>query len=652
LSLFAPEIDPMLLARARAAGIALDDVSGAFEGIVPQYRFSYVLQKAKEFTATVQAFGNALQGALERRDAEELVRLQTTQQQHVLALTAQAKEWELSSARANLESTQRRRTSVQKRRSYYAGLLDAGLSDWETAEAIGTHTASAILASAATSNFIAAVLGLIPQIGSPFAMKYGGEEIKEGPGRVALALGQLADLAKNVATSASLEARNDRRREDWRFQRNQSSDEITQIDKQLEVANIACDLAEHGIKLHKKTIEHNEELLEYHENKFSALGLQTWLASQLQRNYRNAYNMAHRMARYAEQAYRFEREDYTTELFARAYWDASRAGLLAGNGLSLDLQALEQRYIETDAPKREIVDHHFSLRQWDAKALIALRQKGECTFDVPELFFDLSSPGDYRRRLRSVRMSIPAVAGPYVNVMATLSLVSSQMRYETTADLTDALRPRLDSITTSSARNDAGAFELNFRGEKYVPFEGAGTVSRWSLSLPTAARMFDYSTISDVVLHFDYTASFDGSFRDVVQGVSTGIVASVQDRLQTDGIVRAFSLKDEFPAQNARLMAGEGVDVEITQDYLPFFLQSATVKEATLAFAGSKEDSPSVGAVQLDGKVAGVPTKDSNLGAYSVPLAIRGGAPWSHRLQVGSVPSEARVWLIVRFAST
>ena len=57
---------------------------GAFDGMVPQYRFSYLLQKAKEFAGTVQSFGAALQSALERKDVEELVRLQTTQQQQIL----------------------------------------------------------------------------------------------------------------------------------------------------------------------------------------------------------------------------------------------------------------------------------------------------------------------------------------------------------------------------------------------------------------------------------------------------------------------------------------------------------------------------------------------------------------------------------------
>lgn len=651
LSLFAPEIDPMLLARARAAGIALDDVLGAFEGMIPLYRFPYLLQKAKEFAGTVQSFGAALQTALERKDAEELVLLQTTQQQQILALTTKAKEWELESAKANLEATERRMTAVENRRAHYAGLLEAGLSGWETAESIGTHTASIILGSAATSNFISAVFGLVPQLGSPFAMKYGGAELKEGPGRIAIALGQLADLAKNVATSAALEARNDRRREDWEFQRDQSRDELGQIEKQIEAAGIACDLAEHAIKLHEKNIEHNDELLEYHEDKFSALGLYTWLASQLQRAYREAYNMAYRMARYAEQAFRFEREDYTSELLSGQYWEAAYAGLLAGNRLTLDLQYLEQRYIETDQPKRELTDHIFSLRQWDPMALIELRQKGECKFKVLELFFDLASPGDYRRRLRSVRVTIPAVAGPYVNVMATLSLDWSQMRYERSLDLQDAPRPRVDSITTSSARNDAGVFELNFRGEKYVPFEGAGAISEWSLSLPTAVRMFDYNTISDVVLHLDYTASFDGLHRDVVQGVTTGIVASVQERLVSEGIVRVFGLREEFPAHYSRLVAGETVELEITQDHLPFLLRSATVKRASLAFAGIPEDAQGIGPVELNGESVGMPTEDEGIGGVSIPLAISGTAPWKPKIRVTSMPADTRVWLVLQLGA-
>jgi hypothetical protein len=570
----------------------------------------------------------------------------------ILALTTKAKEWELESAQANLESTMRRKTAVENRRAHYVGLLEAGLNEWESEEAVATHAASIMSGAAATLEFISAVLHLIPQLGSPFAMKYGGLETGTSVDKIHGGMRALAEVARGVAASSGLEARNERRQQDWEFQRDQSEDELSQIEKQLEVAEIARDLADHAIKLHEKSIEHNEELLEYHEDKFSGLGLYTWLASQLQRAYREAYTMADRMARYAEQAYRFEREDYSSELLSGQYWEAAQAGLLAGNRLMLGLQHLEQRYIETDQPKRELTDHFFSLRQWDPKALIQLRQKGECKFKVPELFFDLASPGDYRRRLRSIRVTIPAVAGPYVNVMATLSLDGSQMRYAPNLDLQDAPRPRVDSITTSSARNDAGVFELNFRGEKYVPFEGAGAVSEWSLSLPTAVRMFDYNSISDVVVHLDYTASFDGLHRDVVQGITTGLVASVQDRLASDGLVRAFSLRDEFPSPFAKLLAGDAAEIEITDDHLPFFLRGATIDEATLVVTNSGENTLNIGSVEVDGEPKGTPAEDEQLGGQSISLSASGQVPWKHALRVAGLSHDDRAYIVLSLKSS
>lgn len=641
LSLFAPPIDPMLLARARAAGLALDDALAAFDGAIPQYRFSHLMQKAKEFTGTVQSFGSALQAALERRDAEELTRIQSTQQQQILALTTKAKQWELASAQVNLDATIRRKIAVENRRTHYADLVTAGLNGWETIESIGTHTASTILGTAAAHNFFAAVLGLVPQLGSPFAMTYGGDQFQKGASRAGAALGQLADLSRNVASSAGLEARNARRSEDWKFQRDQSADELTQVEKQIKASEIACDIADHAIKVHEKNIEHNDYVLEYHRDKFSNLGLYTWLSSELQRSYREAFAMADRMARYAEQAYRFEREDYDTELLGGQYWDASRAGLLAGNRLVLGLQQLEQRYIETDLPKREIVEQHFSLRQWDPVALMQLRQKGECKFEVPELMFDLMSPGDYRRRLRSVRITIPAVAGPNINIMATLSLDSSQIRYAPNWDLQDAPRPRQDSITTSSARNDAGVFELNFRGEKYVPFEGAGAVSKWSLSLPAAVRMFDYSTITDVVLHLDYTASFDGMHREVVEGFSKGIVSSLQSRLAEDGVVRAFNLKEEFATEYRKLIAGEATTLKVTPDHLPFFMRSAEVAEASLVFAGFPAGEPALRNVEVDGVSVGTPSFDEALGASALSLGAGEPGAISRSIRIGRLSGGA-----------
>lgn len=58
--------------------------------------------------------------------------------------------------------------------------------------------------------------------------------------------------------------------------------------------------------------------------------------------------------------------------------------------------------------------------------------------------------------------------------------------------------------------NDAGMFDVNLRDERWLPFEGQGAVSTWSLILDPRDNNFDLSSITDVVLHLRYTARFGG----------------------------------------------------------------------------------------------------------------------------------------------
>jgi hypothetical protein len=69
----------------------------------------------------------------------------------------------------------------------------------------------------------------------------------------------------------------------------------------------------------------------------------------------------------------------------------------------------------------------------------------------------------------------------------------------------------IQSVVTSTGQNDAGLFEPNLRDERFLPFEGAGAISRWNVRLPKADNRFDFDTISDVVLHVRYTARPGGA---------------------------------------------------------------------------------------------------------------------------------------------
>ena len=118
--------------------------------------------------------------------------------------------------------------------------------------------------------------------------------------------------------------------------------------------------------------------------------------------------------------------------------------------------------------------------------------------------------------------AIPSVVGPYTGVNCSLTLQSSSLR--TSSLLANGTYARTgqddirftdyfgstDVIVTSTGNNDSSMFETNLREDRFLPFEGAGAISSWNLALPAQLRSFDYSTISDVILHIRYTARMAG----------------------------------------------------------------------------------------------------------------------------------------------
>ena len=582
LSLFAPEIDPGLLVRAKAAGLSLDDVLDSISGHLPPYRFSYLIAKAMSYAASVQSFGNALLSALEKKDAEELTLLRSAHEQNILKLTTRIKEWDIDAASETLQSIEAQKMTIENRRNYFLGLIETGLTDWEQTQQVTRHLASASRGTEASVLFLAGIAHIVPEVGSPFAMKYGGKQNADSLDCFGIANRALADLADQISASAGLEAGFQRRAQDWQRQVDQANDELAQLEKQVEAANIRVAIAEQSLEIQEKNREQIEDLETFYQDKFTALGLYTWLSTNLQLLYRQAYISAYGMARLAEQAYRFERGNPDDELLTHDYWDASRAGLLAGGRLLADLQEMERRYIETNYRELEI-NQSFSLTQIDPTALIHLKEEGRCTFDLPEFFFNLYYPGHYRRRIKAVRVTIPCVTGPYTNVSATLALTGSSIRKDAdlNSPLVDIPVSRTTHIATSSAQNDAGVFELNFRDERYMPFEGAGAVSSWELSLPKAFRPFDYETISDVILHVSYTAQFDEGLRGEVEDFNQNVEGSLVHSLKQQSVPRILSMRYDFSNEFQKLLHAspdETVQIQIMDKHFPIFMKGRNLK--------------------------------------------------------------------------
>ncbi|MEP6934849.1 MAG: hypothetical protein ABI988_13070, partial [Nitrospirota bacterium] len=157
----------------------------------------------------------------------------------------------------------------------------------------------------------------------------------------------------------------------------------------------------------------------------------------------------------------------------------------------------------------------------------------------------------------------------------------------------------------SSAQNDSGMFELNFRDDRYPPCEGAGVISSWSVELTRDRnlRQFDYDTIADVILHLRYTAREDqGDFRQAaVDHLNIDILPSAGTDLP---LLRLFDLKHEFPTQWYALfhpVAGSPhvLELPIRGQHFPVFAQEKTIELQAITIVARTDDNTALTA-QLD----------------------------------------------------
>jgi len=588
LPLLSPPIDPTLLANARASGLSIDELTSALSRDVPPHRFSVLLERAKAHASTVASFGAQLRSAVERRDAEELTKLRSVHRQNLLRLARRSRELEIQAAERGLEAAINRRQSAEQRKGFVEGLLERGLNPFEELQHTRLREAGDHQHVALDLTIVAGIMHLVPQLGAPTAITYGGSQLGAAASAAAGVASISAGIKSNAAASAQVQASFARRKESWTQQAEVLAREVRHLETLEATAQLRLELATEALTQHEQAVEQAEEEHAFLAEKVGASRLYDWLASQLGALYHEAFRGALATAQLAERAFVFERHD-AAERLSQDYWDEEHHGFLAGERLLVDLMHLEQRYLETDRRELEVTQT-FPLSQFDPEQLWALREAGECEFTIPELLFDLAYPGQYRRRIRAVRLTIPAVVGPHTNVSAMLVLESSRIRW--TADRTGEADvvppPPTDAIATSTAQGDGGVFELRFDAGRYLPFEGAGAVqSRWTLSLPKELRAFDYRSISDVLVHLSYTARHDEGLREEVDS-ETG---ELFEWVRVTGMPRVISMRRELGATFRRLLDAElGTEVafELESTHLPFLLRGhdTEVIEASIAVIG------------------------------------------------------------------
>ncbi len=722
LPLFDPPIDPAMLARAAAAGVDVAAVVAGVNQPAPLVRFGVLAAKAGELCQEVKSLGGALLSAIEKQDGEALAALRARHETATLQLAETVKYAQLQEAIKSREALEMSQDVVQARYTYYQQLLGVEADAIELADAEPLDTTSlasgafastestvksvvvdvdiddspvpALLAEgkkiskyearelglielaqvahdfAAVDDALAALLNVIPlfsidvkPIGTGAGTTFGGPNLAAiASGGAAVYRGVAGRLAHEAGRAARIGGYA-RREQDWQFQSNAAAGELNQIAKQLRAAEIREFMAHRELTNHRNQITQAQEIEtflvgEQPGGKTTTTAYYALMRRTVRELYNRSYALALETAQKAERALRNELGNPDLSFVQPSYL-AGQEGLFAGEKLHLDIRRMELAHLDQNRREYELTKH-VSLLQIAPLELVRLRATGRATFTVPEELFDLDTPGHHFRRIRSVSVSIPCVAGPYTGVACTARLLNSRVRtnplvtgdaYGEKADGDERFQYQLgatEAIVTSSGSNDSGLFETNLRDERLLPFEYRGVVGEWQLELAADPRPFDYDTITDVVLHIRYTARDGG--RPLRQAAS----AHLRSRIAAGsaaGSTRLLSVRHEFPSAWARFtaaQAGSGaadspraeLTLDLRREHYPFFageVPTAVTDVVLVARPSSDGPPPIVVARNAVGPAAGAGTVQltarDEFGGLQFGTMVAGAQDW------GDLPS-------------
>jgi hypothetical protein len=606
LPLYAPPINPLLAAEAAAAG----ETPSGLTPPTPIYRFATYLQKAVALANDVRSFGALILAALEKEDAETLAQLRANQELDIQTRMLDVKTQQVTEATDQITALQNQQAISQIRYNFYSS--QAFMNAWETQALALQGTAYLLNGTALPLDLAAMEANLVPNFsfgaegfgGSPeVTASFGGGNVAGSVNAAASAIRAAAGLLTSMGGMVGTQGSYQHRMDDWNLQAQVAQAEITQIGSQITAANDRLTIANSELSIQNEQINNAQAVSTFLTNKYTNAQLYDWMVTQLTTVCTQGYQLAYGLAQQAQNTYQYELGRYQDTFLQPSYWDSQHRGLTAGESLLFDLRRMEAQYLAQNARELELTKH-ISLAITQPMTLVQLIETGTCQVYLDESLFDTDHPGQYFRRLRSVALTIPCVTGPYTGVNADLTLTTAVLRTTSTLPAqgyvpATASTPPTDfttfsvttpigaTISTSSGQNDAGLFEVDLHDERWLPFEGQGAISAWTLELNPASNNFDFSTITDVVLHVRYTARLGISASTVLAavappaGVSRAIIVSVKNTFG-DALYSFFNPTNTTATQQA-------LTLPITNAIFPWSnIRSPQIKDITMFFALSQ----------------------------------------------------------------
>ena len=563
------------------------------------YRYTTLISRAKELAqqaATIEALYLA---AIEKRDDASYTRERARQE--LAMANAQVHLQSLRVKEANdgvkLADLQIQRAQIQQQA--FQSWIASGLNDYERAmlslfehqaalasiQAVAAATAQAAQAvtTAATASFGAAAAAAAAVVVSTAAAT--------GAGAAVLSATAAADIQTN-----QLLASQERRLDEWRLQSALSTHDVQIGTQQRTIALDHVAITEQEKVIADTRQSQARDTLEFLANRFTNVELFDWMAGVLGDVYQSLLQKAAATLNVARSQLAFERQEEPPVSVRADYWTAptsnladtteDRRGLTGSARLLADLYQLDQYAFETNRRKLAVTKT-ISLAQLAPAEFQQFRETGVMVFATPTELFDRDFPGHYLRLIRRVHVSVIALIPPVEGIKATLSNTGiSRVVVGPGPFQTVTIRRDPESVALSIPIDATGVFETDNADSMYLPFEGSGLDTTWELRLPRPANRWDYLTLTDALVTYDYSCLQDFDYRQaVVSRLNPTVTADL-----------SFSLKNDFPdawydLNNADLLDDEKrwvVSIPVSAKEAPANLDNHRLKSVALRFCGNQ----------------------------------------------------------------
>jgi len=517
------------------------------------YRFSILIERAKQMVGIAQQIESAFLSALEKHDTEAYMLLKARQDVQLARAGVRLQDLRVTEAKTGVKLAELQEQRAEIQSETYQEWIDGGLLQMEQ-DMIDWY-GSLMGAQIISINAQGVLTGVTMPEKFLLPGAYGLAVAYQTANAVKATAEMFAAVAQANINVLNVKISLERRKQEWGLQKRLADQDILIGAQQINIAEDHVRVVGQERVIAQMGADNAEATVDFLHNKFTNTDLYDWMIDILEGIYRFFLQNATSMAQLASNQLAFERHETPPPYIQSNYWQSpsqnvdnsngtggsglDRRGLTGSARLLQDIYQLDQYAFDNNKRKLQL-SKTISLSQLSPVEFQRFRETGVMKFATPLEMFDRDFPGHYLRLIHKVRVSVIALIPPSQGIRASLT-ASGLSRVVIGGDIYQTILVRRDPqmVALSSPNNATGLFDLDPQSEMLVPFEGMGVDTNWELRMPKVSNGFSYDTLADVLLAIEYTAlnSFDYQ-QQVIQELDTSVSAD-----------QAFSFRNQFADQ-------------------------------------------------------------------------------------------------------